>query len=132
LLFADQPPTECDVFGSMPICKESKMSDTYEAAGKDMQQKTAKKLIGGKSHFPLLIPVRVVLPAEGHVFAIEIQQLMIADSDAMRIAGKIVQDVFWSAKRWLRIDDPIFPAQLIQKSLKLIRITEILQASAED
>jgi hypothetical protein len=35
-----------------------------------MQEKAAEELMGGKSDFPLLIPVRVILPTEGHFFAV--------------------------------------------------------------
>lgn len=43
-----------------------------------------------------------------------------------------MQDVFRSAEWRLRIDDPILPTQLVEKSLNLIRITQMLQASTED
>jgi hypothetical protein len=57
---------------------------------------------------------------------------MVADSDAMGIAREILQDVFRAPEWRLRIDDPILPTQLVEKSSKLIRITEVLQASTED
>lgn len=97
-----------------------------------MQEKAAQELIGGKSHLPFLIAVSVILPAEGDSLAVKAQQPMVADCNAVSIASEIVQDVFWSTEWRLRIDDPILPTQLVEKSLKLIRITEVLQASTED
>ena len=116
----------------MPVSKKAKVPNAYEACGEDMQEKAAQELISGKSHLPFLIAVCVVLPAEGHLFAVKAQQTMVADCNAMGIASEIVQDVFWSAEWRLRIDDPILPTQLVEKSSKLIRITEVLQASTED
>lgn len=116
----------------MPVRKKAKMPNADEAAGKHMEEKAAQKLIGGKGHLPFLVAVCVILLAKGHFAAVEVQQTMIADCNAMRIAREIMQDVFWSAEWRLRIDDSIRPTQLVEKSLKLIRITEVLQASTED
>jgi hypothetical protein len=73
LFFADQLPAECNQGCSMPVSKEVKVPNAHEASGEHMQQKAAQELIGGKGHLSLLIPVRIVLPAEGHVFTIEVQ-----------------------------------------------------------
>ncbi len=116
----------------MPVRKKAKVPDTYEASGEYMQEKAAQELIGGKGHRPFLIAVCVILPAEGHLFAVKAQQPMVADCNAMGIASEIMQDVFRSAEWRLRIYDPILPTQLVEKSSKLIRITEVLQASTED
>ncbi len=85
------------------------MPDAYEPSRKDMQEKAAQELIGGKSHLPFLIAVRVILPAEGHLFAVKAQQTTVADGNAMGVASKVRQDVLWSAEWWLRIDHPILP-----------------------
>ncbi len=79
------------------------MPNAYEASGEYMQEKAAQELIGGNGHLPFLIAVYVILPAEGHVFAVKAQQPMVADCNAMGIASEIVQDVFRSAEWRLRI-----------------------------
>ena len=116
----------------MPVSKEAKVPNAHKARRKDMQEKAAQELIGGKGHRPSLIAVCVVLPTEGHLFAVKAQQTVVADCNAMGIASEIVQDVFRSAEWRLSIYDPILPTQLVEKSSKLIRITEVLQASTED
>ena len=116
----------------MPVRKKAKVPNADEAAGKHMQEKTAEELIGGKGHLPLLIAVGVILPAEGHFFAVKAQQTMVADCNAVGITSEIVQNVLRSAEWRLGIYDPILPTQLVEKSSKLIRITEVLQASTED
>lgn len=116
----------------MPVCKKAKVPNTYEACGKHMQEKAAQELMGGKGHLPFLIAVRIVLPAEAHLVAIETEQPMVADGNAMGVASEVMQDVFRSAEARLRIDDPILATQLVEKSSKLFRITEVLQTSIED
>jgi hypothetical protein len=71
LFVADQLSAECNQWCSMPIRKKAKVPDADKASGQYMQEKAAEELIGGKSHLPLLIPVRVILPAEGHFFAVK-------------------------------------------------------------
>jgi hypothetical protein len=116
----------------MPVRQEAKVPNADEARRKDMQEKSAQELMGGKSHLPFLIAVCVVLPAEAHLVAIETEQPMVADRNAMGIASEVMQDVFRAAEGRLGIDDPILSTQLVQKSSKLIGIIKVLQASTED
>jgi hypothetical protein len=83
LVFADQVPAECDQLGSVPVSKEAEVPDADEARRQYMQEKAAQELIGRKSHLSLLVAVRIILPAELDLLAIEAQQTMIADGDAM-------------------------------------------------
>jgi hypothetical protein len=65
--------------------------DTDKAARQDVLRKAAQKLAGRKSHGALLVAVRVVSPEERDLFAIEGQQAMIADGDAMGITAEIAK-----------------------------------------
>ena len=49
----------------------------------------------------------------------------------MRIAGQILEYVFWSAKWWLGIDDPILPEQLAQKDPKADWSAQMFEISTE-
>jgi hypothetical protein len=71
LFFADQLSAECNQWCSMAVRKEAKMPNADEAAGKHMEKEAAQELIGRKGHFPFLIAVCVILPAEAHLIAIE-------------------------------------------------------------
>ena len=105
---ADQLPTEGDGLGSTPVRKEPKVADADEPSRKYMQQEPPQELMCGKSHLPLLVAMRVVLPPEGDLLSIEAQQAMIADGDAMRVSGEIVEHVLRSAERRFCVHDPIF------------------------
>lgn len=64
----------------MPVRQKTKVADTDEASGKDMKEKAAQELMGGKGHLSLLLAMFVILPAEGQFFAVKAQQTMIADA----------------------------------------------------
>ena len=57
----------------------------------------------------------VVLPSEGDPGIVDGDNPVVGDGHTMCIAGQIVQDVFWTAKRWLRVDDPFFSKQGAQE-----------------
>jgi hypothetical protein len=67
----------------MRVGQISKLSDADEPSRQNVLGKTAEELARRKGHLPLLVAMSVVLPAEGHALAIEGQQAMITDGDAM-------------------------------------------------
>ena len=87
------------------------MPDADKAARQDVLRKAAQKLAGRNSHDALLVAMRVVSPEESDLFAIEGQQAMIADGDAMRITAEIAKHLGRSAKGRFGIDNPLFLEQ---------------------
>ena len=67
----------------------------------------AEKLHGRERHRPTRIAMRVVLVGEGHVVAIEGEQPVIADRDAMGVAPEIPEDGGGAPEGWLGVDDPV-------------------------
>jgi hypothetical protein len=65
------------------ICQISKLPDADETAGQNVLGETAEELARRKGHLPLLVAMSVVLPPEGHALAIEGQQAVITDGNAM-------------------------------------------------
>src|SRR5438093_8026383 len=57
----------------------------------------------------------VVLPSEGNLGIVDGDNPVVGDGHTMRVARQIVQDMFWTAKRWLRVDDPFFSKQGAQE-----------------
>src|SRR5207249_10017326 len=76
---------------------------------------TAQKFLAGQGHGALFVVMGVVLPSEGNLGIVDGDNPVVGDGHAMRVARQIVQDVFWTAKRWFRVDDPVFSKQGAQE-----------------
>ena len=72
-----------------------------------MLEEAAQKLLVAEGHHTTLAVMRIILPSKRHVSVRYPYQSMVGDRDAMGIASKIMQHVFWPAKGFLRIDNPI-------------------------
>ena len=55
------------------ICQKAKIANANEPEGKDVLDKAPQELHRSKRHLALFIAVRVVLPAEGHGVAIDVE-----------------------------------------------------------
>ena len=84
-------PREGESGRAMRVGQISKLPDADETSRQNVLGETAEELACRKGHLPLLVAMRVVLPAEGHALAIEGQQAMIADRNAMRIPPQIAK-----------------------------------------
>ena len=116
----------------MRVGQISKLPDADETARQNVLGETAEELARRKGHLPLLVAMSVVLPAEGHALAIEGQQAMIADRNAMRIPSQIAKHLGGSAKCGFRVYNPIFLEECIDKSGKTLWILEFGDRSRED
>jgi len=77
-----------------------------------MQQESTQEFVGCHGHLALLVAVGIILPSECDVAVDYGHETVVGNGHAMRIAGQILEYVFWSAKRRLGINDPILPEQL--------------------
>jgi hypothetical protein len=62
-----------------------------EAFGENVQQKTADKFFGANGHDLLAIAVAVILAAELNLFVLDVEQTVIGDGDAVRVARRVFQ-----------------------------------------
>ena len=74
-----------------------------------MQKETSQELLRGERHLSLLITVRIVLPQEGDLVMVKGHEAVVADGNAMGVAGQISQHVVRATKRRLSVDDPLLP-----------------------
>ena len=74
------------------IRQKTKLADAHEAARQDVLDEATEKLHRRERHRAPLPVVRIVLPPKGHALAVEGEQPMIADRDAMGIASEVPQD----------------------------------------
>lgn len=102
------------------------MTDTNESFWQNVQQKSPNELFGGNRHQPLFVAARVIPPAECDVIAIECNQSVIGDRNAVRIASEIAHNLLGSAECWLRVDNPTLPKQDSQECRKRLWFAEML------
>ena len=110
---------------SKAVGEPSVVADAHEAFGQHVQQEAAQELSGIESHGALLVAMGRVSPAEGDMFAVEAEQAVVGNSDAVCVAAEITQHVCGSAERRLGIDDPLLMAQLIDQCCELSAMLEL-------
>ena len=94
-----------------------------------MEQKPPQKLLGGDGHQTLLAVVGVIFPAKGDVAIGNVDDPVIRDSDAMRVAGQIVEDVLGASKWPLGVDYPVVTKQWPQKGIECLFVGQWFHAA---
>src|SRR5262249_4677274 len=107
------------------------MTDTNESFWQNVHQKSPNELFGRHRHQPLFVAPRVIPPTECDVIAIECNQPVIGDRDAMCIASEIAKNLLGSAECRLRIHDPMLPEQGSQECRKRLGFGEVLDLSGK-
>lgn len=64
------------------------MTDAVEVIRQSMQEEAADELGGSKGHHFELVVVTIVAPAEVHLIAVEPDQAVVGDGDAVRVAAE--------------------------------------------
>jgi len=87
--------------------------------------------VGGEGHRPVLITVCIILPAEGNLVALEGQEAVVGDGNAMGVAGEIAEHMMGAAEGWLGVDDPVLTEQGAQEGAERLLVGEWLKSSGE-
>jgi hypothetical protein len=93
--------------------------------------KPPQKLGAIECHLALLVAPRVVPPSEGYLVAVERQQPVIADGNAMGVAADVTKHLRGSAKCGLRIDHPVFVKKRVDEGVESLSSTEVVGGRAE-
>ena len=117
--------------GSLVVGHEAEVPDADEALREHVQQEAANELLGGNGHRALLVAVSIIPPAERDVVAIEGEQSMIGDGDAMGIAAEVTQHLLGTAEGGLCINNPFLPEQRSQESGEALRLGQVLDRAGE-
>ena len=96
-----------------------------------MQQESAQELLNRHRHQFLLVSMGIILPAECHIAIRKCNQSMVGYSNAMRVAGQIVQHMFRSAKGRFCIHNPLVLVKDPQKGTKRFLIRKVLQVPGQ-
>ena len=96
-----------------------------------MEQETPQKLLGGHSHQPLFALVRVVLPAKSDLAVDKVDDPVVGNGDAMRVAGQIMENVFGSSEWPFSVNNPVVTKQRSQKSMEGFRLCKPFHTAGE-
>ena len=70
-------------------------------------RRAADKLLRIQAHHLLTGVMAVILPSKADLAINEVDQTIVGDGNAMRVATEIFEDVLGAAKRWLGVDHPL-------------------------
>jgi hypothetical protein len=93
---------------SLAIGEKAEVTHAVEAGGKHVKKKAADELARVKAHDLLAVATiaTVVLPSEGNMVVIDINDAAVGDGNTMGVPTEIGEHLVRPAERWLRIDDP--------------------------
>src|ERR1700681_1870129 len=110
----------------MSVGKEAVAANAMKAIRQHMEEEAPNELGDRDSQdFALVIAAfPIVLPAEGDVGLVEIEQAIVGDRDAMSVAREIGQDLLGTGEGLFGIDDPFDCAQGRESGGKCLRLVE--------
>ena len=96
------------------VGQKAEVTDTHEAIGEHVEEKTADEFVSIKGQSLFSIPLFSVPVAEGDLTVFEGEDTVIGQSHAVGIAAEVVEHGLWRAERLLRIDHPVLFTQLFE------------------
>jgi hypothetical protein len=114
-----------------PLGKKTEVADADKATWYHMQQKPAQEFVGRDGHLAFFVAVGIILPSECDVAVGHGHEAVVGNGHSMRIAGQILEYVFWSAEWRFGINDPILPEQLPQKGVKCCGLAQVFEPPQE-
>jgi hypothetical protein len=88
---AKEASAESDTIAPMTIGEEAKVAHAVEAIRKHMKEKAPDELVGMKPHNLLTVATvsTIILPSEGDMVVIDMDDAAVCDGNTMGIAAKI-------------------------------------------
>ena len=83
-----------------------------------MEQEPSQKFLGTYGHQSLLTLVGVIFPSKGNLAIGNVDDPVVGNRYAMRIAGQIVEDMFGSSEWPFGVDHPVVAKQQSQKLIE--------------
>jgi len=106
------------------IGQKAEVTDTHEAIGEHVEEKTADELLGIEEHrfqpvFVSSIPVppeadQPLAEAKSDLAVFDGEDPVIGQSHAVGVTAEVVKDCLWRTERLLRIDHPVLFTQRIE------------------
>ena len=113
------------------VGEEAEMPDAVEAGRQEVEQEAPDELGGGQRHRLEAVRLAVVLEAEAHAPAVEGQEALVGDGDAVRVAAEVVEHAGGPVEGRLGVDHPLAAAQGPQVAREGGRVGKVGEAAAE-
>jgi len=107
------------------------VADLVDALGQDVLQEPTEELVGGQRHFPLLVLVGGVPPAERDLAVGERHQAVVGDRHPVGVAAEVTEGMLRSAEGTLGVDNPLAAEQRPQPGGKGLRLSQKLELAME-
>lgn len=88
------------------LASRAEVTDAHEAFWKHMEEEAAQELRRRELHGALLAAACVILPSEGDMLLMEVQQPVVGNGDAMGVTAEIAQHLIGAAHGLFGIHDP--------------------------
>jgi len=98
------------------------VTNADEAFRKHVEEEAAQELSCRELHGALLAAMGVVLPSEGDMLLIEVEQPVVGDGDEMGVAAQITQHLFGTAHGLPGIDDPASAIKRTDQTQELLAV----------
>lgn len=97
---AEEAPAEADTITPVAVGEKAEVAHAVKAVWKDMQEKAPHKFVGMKAHDLLTVTAvaTIILPSEGDMVAIGMNDAAVCDSNAMGVSAKIGEHLTRSAE----------------------------------
>jgi hypothetical protein len=106
-----QFPAERQQCTAPPVCEESAEANAHKTTRQYVEQEPPEKFLGGDSHQPLFALMGIIFPAEGDPVIGKIDDPVVGDSDAMRVAGQVMEDMLGSSEWPFGVNYPVVTKQ---------------------
>jgi len=107
------------------------VADVNKAGRRHVEEKAANELDRLQSHRLGLVASGVVLPFEGDPAILHLYQSPIGNSNAVRVAGQILENLFRPAEGTLGVNHPFQAAGLLTQCLEGGRLGQRFQFAVE-
>ena len=123
-------PAAREELGAGSIGEKAVVTDPDEALGQDVEEEAADELPKRKGQRSGATAA-VILEAEGGGPVIDMKKPVVGDRDAVRVAGKILQDVIGAVEGRLGIDDPLGGPCLVEEPVERCRVPVSNEAAVQ-
>ena len=127
----EERPREGHAGGPAGVREKPGLPDTHEAARENVLDEAPEKLHRGQRHRAALVAVGVVLPRKRHVLAVEGEQPVIADRDAMGVATEVPQDGGRAPEGGLGVHHPVGLEEGVDEGAPRRRVAQVLAAAGQ-
>jgi len=96
-----------------------------------MQQETSDELVGRQGHRFDLTAIPIILPLKADLIVFDVEQSVVGNRDAMRVAAHVIEDLLGAGEGALGIYDPFASLPSVQKLNESVSFTKRLPSVEE-